>query len=203
MGRPVKWSRDLHSIRERAANARTETWGRLDLERLFGVGRATAQSLMKAIGEVQPVAGAHFVERSSLLAFLDTMMAAPNFDETFRSRIREAEIPPSRKPLRVALPSDLRSVMLRDLPTNISLSPGRLEITADSAVGIIESLALLAQAMQNDLGTISLILDPPPVPCRVKDDDLRALFDDLRQRERARKLTDDLSENQIMGTTLR
>ncbi|AXC10228.1 hypothetical protein ACPOL_0871 [Acidisarcina polymorpha] len=27
MARPVKWSRDLYSIRERAANARTETWG--------------------------------------------------------------------------------------------------------------------------------------------------------------------------------
>ena len=38
MARPVKWSRDLHPIRERAAHARTETWGRLDIERLFGVG---------------------------------------------------------------------------------------------------------------------------------------------------------------------
>jgi hypothetical protein len=44
MGRPVKWSRDLHSIRERAAHARTETWGRVDIEGLFGVGRATAQT---------------------------------------------------------------------------------------------------------------------------------------------------------------
>ena len=42
MGRPVKWSRELHSIRERAALARTETWGRVDIEELFGVGRATA-----------------------------------------------------------------------------------------------------------------------------------------------------------------
>lgn len=52
MGRPVKWSRELHSLRECAAHARTETWGRLDIEQLFGVGRATAQTLMKAIGEV-------------------------------------------------------------------------------------------------------------------------------------------------------
>jgi hypothetical protein len=66
MGRPVKWSRELHSIRERAALARTETWGRVDIEGLFGVGRATAQTLMKAIGEVQPVGGAHFVERLSV-----------------------------------------------------------------------------------------------------------------------------------------
>ena len=61
MGRPVKWSRDLHSIRERAAHARTETWGRVDIEGIFGVGRATAQTLMKAIGEVQPGFGLGYV----------------------------------------------------------------------------------------------------------------------------------------------
>jgi hypothetical protein len=58
MGRPVKWSGELHSIRERADQARTETWGRVDIEELFGVGRPTAQTLMKAVGEVQPAGGA-------------------------------------------------------------------------------------------------------------------------------------------------
>jgi hypothetical protein len=134
MGRPIKWSRDLHSIRERAAHPRTETWGRLDIEELFGVGGATAQTLMKAIGEVQPVGGAHFVERSSLLSFLDTIIDAPDFDQAFRSRVREADAPPSHNALRVTLPSDLRSVLRRDLPANITLSPDRQEITADSTV---------------------------------------------------------------------
>lgn len=32
MGRPVKRSHDLYSIRERAAQVRTETWGRADIE---------------------------------------------------------------------------------------------------------------------------------------------------------------------------
>lgn len=100
MGRPIKWSRDLNSIHERAAHSRTETWGRVDIEGLFGVGRATARTLMKAIGEVQPVGGAHSVERSSLLNFLNAMIAnamiaAPNSDEAFRSRVREADAPPS------------------------------------------------------------------------------------------------------------
>ena len=133
MSRPVKWSRDLHSIRERAANARTETWGRVDMEELFGVGRVTAQTLMKAIGEVQPVGGAHFVERSSLLGFLDAMITAPDFDQAFRNRVREADAPPSPKPLRIALPADLLSIMLRLAGTHFPV-PGRLEITAESAV---------------------------------------------------------------------
>lgn len=48
MARPVKWSRDLHLIHERALLSRTETWGRSDIERLFNVRRASAQTLMKA-----------------------------------------------------------------------------------------------------------------------------------------------------------
>jgi hypothetical protein len=184
MARPVKWSRDLHLIRERAAHARTETWGRVDIERLFDVGRATAQTLMKAVGEVQPVGGAHFVERTSLLSFLDAMIDAPDFDQAFRSRVHEADAPPSPKPLRVALPSDLRSIMLRDLPGNISLSPGRLEITADSAVAMLESLALLAQALQNDLGQVQAIWEPAAEPPEVEDDDLRAFLAELRIQHR-------------------
>ena len=97
MSRPVKWSRDLHPIRERAIHARTETWSRIDIERLFGVGRVTAQTLMRAIGEIQPVGGAHFVERTTLLNFLDAMIEAPDVDEAFRARSREAEAPPADK----------------------------------------------------------------------------------------------------------
>jgi len=185
LSRPVKWSRDLHSIRERAANARTETWGRVDMEELFGVGRVTAQTLMKVIGEVQPVGGAHFVERSSLLSFLDAMIAAPDFDQAFRDRVREADPPPSPKPLRIALPADLRSVMLRDLPAHISLSRGRLEITADSAVAMLESLALLAQAMQNDLAQVQAVLEPPARPPYVEDDDLRAFIEQMRSQRQS------------------
>jgi hypothetical protein len=180
MARPVKWSRDLHLIRERASHARTETWGRIDIERLFEVGRATAQNLMKTIGEVQPLGGAHFVERASLMNFLDAMIAAPDFDQALRARMRQADAPPASKPLRISLPHDLRSVMVRDLPSNISLATGRIEITANSAVLMLESLAILAQAMQNDLLQVQAIIEPPSAPPRIEDDELRSLFAELR-----------------------
>ena len=180
MPRPVKWSRDLHLIRERAERSKTETWSRQDLERLFNIGRASAQSLMKAIGLVQSVAGAHFIERTSLLSFLDAMIAAPSVEEGLRLRLLEAEAPPAPKPLRIALPTDLRNVMLRDLPPQIQLSPGRVEITGDSAVAILESLALLAQAMQNDLGQIVALLEPPVAPPPTKDAELLSFLAQLR-----------------------
>lgn len=151
MARPVKWARDLHLLRERAARSRVETWSRQDVERLFGVGRATAQTLMKAIGEVQSVAGAHFVDRPSLLSFLDGMIKAPSVDGAMRARLAEAEPVPRPKALRVSLPPDLRNAMLPDLPPNITLEPGRLEIRAGSAEALLESLVTLAIVMTNDL----------------------------------------------------
>ena len=44
MARPVQWARDLHLLRDRAGGARTETWSRVDIEHLFGIGRASAES---------------------------------------------------------------------------------------------------------------------------------------------------------------
>lgn len=151
MARPVKWARDLHLLRKRAARSRTETWSRQDVEQLFDVSRATAQTLMKAIGEVQSVAGAHFVDRPSLLAFLDQMIKAPSVDEAMRARLATAEPVPRPKSLRVSLPADLRNAMLPDLPANITLEPGRLEIRAESAETMLESLVALAMVMTNDL----------------------------------------------------
>jgi hypothetical protein len=180
MARPVKWARDLHLIRERAARSRTETWSRQDLEHLFAVGRATAQTLMKAIGEVESVGGAHFVERPALLTFLDEMIAAPSVEDALRARLAGAEPVPRRKTLRVSLPSGLRHARLSDLPRNVILEPGRLEIRAETAVEMLESLATLALVMQNDLDRFRSIVQPPTTS-RAEDRELISLISRLRQ----------------------
>ena len=160
MARPVKWACDLHLLRERAARSRTETWSRQEIEHLFGVGRATAQTVMKAIGGVQSVAGAHFVERFSLLAFLDAMIASPSVDAAMRDRLAVADPVPRPKTLRVSLPADLRHAMLPDLPPNIVLEPGRLEIRAETAERMLESLVALAMVMTNDLERFRELIAP-------------------------------------------
>lgn len=180
MARPVKWSRDLHLLRERAARSRTETWGRREIEDLFGVGRASAQSLMKAIGQVQPVGGAHFVERISLLSFLDAVIEAPSVEAGMRSRVAMSEPPPRHTSMKVSLPNDLRSVMLPDLPSNVTLAQGRLEIVAPTAVAMVESLVAVAMAMRNDLDSFRIAIEPPFFPPKVEDEDLRRLFSSLR-----------------------
>ena len=182
MPRPVLWSRDLHSLRERAARSRTETWSRADLEHLFGVSRASAKNLIKAIGNVQTVGGAHFVDRASLLGFLNDMIVADSVEGALQQRLARAEPAPRPKALQVSLPEDLRHAMLPDLPGNVTLSTGRIEITADTAVGMVESLFALAMVMQNDLERWQKAIEPPPPPADL-DADLKNFLVHLRQAQ--------------------
>ena len=145
------------------------------------MGRATAQMLMKAVGEIQPVGGAHFVERPALLSFLDAIIAAPSVEEGLRNRRLEAEPPPKAKPLRVSLPQDLRSAMMPDLPGNIKLTPGRLEIEAPTATAMLERLMTLALIMQNDLDRFESAVDPPAPAPEIQDCELRDFIGHLRQ----------------------
>ena len=180
--RPVKWSRDVHLIRERALRSKTETWSRPDLEHLFGIRPSSAQSLMKAIGGVQAVGGTHFIERSALLEFLEAMIAADSVEAALAARLARAEPAPRSKALRVSLPEDLRGAMLPDLPRNVTLSPGRIEITAPTAAGMVEALMTLALVMQNDLERWQRLIEPPPEPAAV-DEDLKRFLAHLRQTQ--------------------
>lgn len=183
MARPVKWSRDVHPIRERAARSRTETWSRQDIERLFGISRASAQNLMKAIGEVQAVGGTHFVARASLLAFLDHMVAAESIGEALRSKQESAQPVSRPSALRISLPEDLRGGTLKDLPDSVTLSPGEIRVTGANAEGVIEGLLILAQVMQNDLDAVRLKLVPPPGQ-EPLNEELRSLLATMREHQR-------------------
>ncbi len=149
---------------------------------MFSVGRATAQTLMKAIGHIQTIGSTHFVDRASLLAFLDAMIAAPSVEEGLRGRLAEAEPAPTRKRMKVSLPQGLRRTMLPDLPANVVLAPGRLEITSPTVVGMLESLVALAMVMQNDLDRFQSVIQPN-FPPHVRDDDLRGMIKHMRSAD--------------------
>ena len=183
MARPVKWARDIHLLRERASRSHTETWSRQEIEHLFGVGRASAQTLMKAIGEIASIGGAHFVERPALLAFLNQMIKAPSVEEALRARQAAAEPVPRPKALRVSLPADLRNAMLPDLPPNILLEPGRLEIRAETAESMLESLVALAMVMTNDLERFRSAVELEVPASRASDQVLYMLCEQLRVRQ--------------------
>jgi hypothetical protein len=189
MAKTISWSDRAYNIRERVSLSTTQTWRRRDIERLFEVKRASAQNLMKLIGNVQTIGSTHFLDRSSLLAFLDEAVAADRVSETVARRQLLTEPPPSTtgaKGIKFSIPQDLRSVMAKDLPANIQLAPGSLLIQGNDAIDIVRSLYLVAQALQNDLHTMQALLDPPPPTPKVESDEIRSMFERLRAEEAAR-----------------
>lgn len=178
MPRPVKWARDLHAIRDRAMKSRVETWSRVDIEYLFNVGRATAQTLARAIGEVQTVAGAHFVDRASLIAFLDEMIEAPSVEKALRMRLIDSPSPPRRRSLKVPIPADLRNAMVTDLPDHIQVIPGELTIRVSDLENLLESLAIFAKILENDFAGVQKLIEVPPPP--VNDESVREFIQMIR-----------------------
>jgi hypothetical protein len=189
MAKTISWSDRAYSIRERVQRSTIQTWRRRDIERLFELKRASAQNLMKLIGNVQSIGSTHFLDRSSLLLFLDEAVAADCVSEAVARRHLVTEPTPSsrgRKTLKFSLPRDLRSLMAKDLPTNIELAAGSLVIRGNDAMDIVRSLHLVAQALENDLDTMQSLLDPPVPRPQVEDEEIRSMFERLREDEAAR-----------------
>ncbi len=80
--------------------------------------------------------------------------------------------------------------MLPDLPPNVTLAPGRIEITADSASAMIKSLIALAMVMQNDLERWQRAI-APAAPTSVPDEELSALLSNLRNVHASNKSKSD------------
>src|ERR1700692_444005 len=114
MAKTISWSDRAYSIRERVQRSTIQTWRRRDIELLFELKRASAQNLMKLIGNVQTIGSTHFLDRSSLLQFLDEAVAAERVAEAVARRQLVTEPPPSRRAIKFSLPADLRSVMAKD-----------------------------------------------------------------------------------------
>jgi hypothetical protein len=191
MAKTHSWAPRAPEILARVQASTRQSWRRPDLERLFEVRRATAQTLMKLIGGLHLVGATHLVDRSSLVAFLEEVLTAPTVADGIARRWLAAEPAPDGRGLRqlhTALPADLHSMMARHLPPSIQLQPGSLVITGAGSTEILENLVLLAHALQNDLGTIQTMLDPPPQRPSVEQDELRAMFARLRDDEHAWQL---------------
>ena len=72
--------------------------------------------------------------------------------------------------------------MLPDLPANITLEPGRLEIRGETAVAILESLVTLATIMGNDLHRFQQAVE---VRNPVQHEELQSMLSSMRNRAAA------------------
>jgi hypothetical protein len=183
MPRKLKWRHDLHLIFQRAKNSKTETWKRTDIEDLFNVSRPSAQTIMKAVGEIDNIGGVYTLPRAALIAYLERMIKADDPGAEHNQLIATSSPVPRPRRLQVSVPDDLRSVMVSDLPSGITIDQGRIEIVGRNTEEVLQSLYILAQALQNDLDTAAQLIDPPRIHAPELDEDLKALFADLRARE--------------------
>ena len=188
MARTVSWRHHAAAIAERVRRSSIESWTRRDLERVFGVQRVTAQSLMRAIGEVQNVGGTYIVSRGAILRYLEEVDTAPDLTVAHRKRMQLAEPVPRPKSLKINLPEDLRSIMLRDLPPEVLVEAGRIEIRGKDAAALFQNFYLLLMAMENDLPSIEASLEEFVAPAYVPEkDEMQELFAQLRLEEEARR----------------
>ncbi|RZU29056.1 hypothetical protein [Edaphobacter modestus] len=183
MPRKIKWRHDIHTILSTVRNSKIETWTRANVEWAFCVSRGSAQTIVKAVGDVQDLGGKHVVSRSSLLAYLEAMINADDLHLAHKTRLDTYEPVPKVKGLQIKVPDDLRTIMVRDLPPEVTLEPGRIEILGANSEMLVERLLLLAMALQNDLETAAQRMDPPRRHSERIDDELRAMFQDLAERE--------------------
>jgi hypothetical protein len=187
MARPVKWISRLHEIRERVVHSKIETWDRKALENLFDVRRVTAQNLMRAIGELSNVAGAHLTTRASLLSFLDYVLAADEMELAVRAKIDTAvAAPPQKKGFILPVPEEYKAVRLAGLPQSIVIDRGQLTIRGAHAFEILQDLAVLARALENDVDSFVQAWNPAPEPLEREPEpgEMDLMMKDLEATER-------------------
>jgi hypothetical protein len=150
MGRRAPWRNDLHPIKERVTRSKLEYWRREDIEDLFSIKREAARNIMLATAKIENLGGVYVASKYALLDLIEELIAADNPDRVLANLVDRAPQPPAAKPIRVPIPEQFKTASLTELPTNILIEPGRLEIKGDG-LAILQSLALLARALEGEL----------------------------------------------------
>ena len=124
---------------------------RRDVERLFGVSKARAATLMQTFG-AELVGNQRTLPRTKLLQQLRKHRGRAAFrgEEERRARL-VAELQQARLTgVRFKVPAETMSAQLANLPEGVSVARGRIEVRFDGAENALERLFALAQALGND-----------------------------------------------------
>ena len=133
---------------------------RRDIERLFGVSKARAATLMQTFG-AELVGNQRTLPRTKLLQQLKKHRgrAAFRHEEERRERL-VAELRQARLTgYRFKVPAETMSAKLADLPEGVSVERGRVEVRFDGAKDAVERLYALAHALVNDYERFERLVD--------------------------------------------
>ena len=133
---------------------------RRDLERLFGVSRARAATLMQTFG-AELTGHQRTLPRTQLLRQLrrHRTRAAFRGEATRRDRVVTAIRQARLTGIRVAVPREALEGRLASLPAGVSVEPGRIEVRFSGAQDAVGRLYALAQALTHDYEQFEALVD--------------------------------------------
>ena len=158
VAKTVPWENRAQELRNCVNDSPTETWTRKDIMDLFEVRSTAAKKIIRAVGQVHKIGTSYFVEREDLLALLEKTTKRQSVTAEFRRNLLQFQ-PPRRRPITFTLDDQHRVTRADDLPTNIRLEPGYLEIRGADSDDILRSLKLLISALENDFEGVSSCWD--------------------------------------------
>jgi hypothetical protein len=186
MPRPISWLPRLHEIRRSVANSVRSHYDRRDLEQLFELQPRAAQKLIELLATVQ-VGTSHLVEREALGEFLDRVRDSKDTQALFE-QIRSEKVSVSRRKVRSLVRRDMEPISLASLPSSISLSRGRLEVSFRTVEELAEAMYALARLLHCEGDEFVKRYEPTAdvVPTQF-DEDIKEMYLELEQLERARQ----------------
>ncbi|ADW70974.1 hypothetical protein [Granulicella tundricola] len=182
MPRPISWLPRLHQIRKTVDSSVRSHYERKDIETLFELQPRAAQLLLEMLPTTL-IGRSRLVARESLAAFLEQMRVSDDPSAKLED-IRKDPPPPPRSRLRTLIQRDRHPISLAELPPEINLTTGRLEIRFTTIEQLARHLYSLAQSMESDGDEMARRFEIKPLtPPNLADDDSRALFLELEAME--------------------
>lgn len=189
MARPVSWLPRLAEIRRSVTNSKRTHYDRPALEQLFQMQPRAAGKLMALLPQVDALGRSRLVERAALARFLDEINNAEDVSAALTQQRTLGAKVTRRKPRLLVRRDLVEEGELVSLPNTVKIERGLLTVSFSSKMELIESLAIFAGAVENNEEEFieRYVLDAPGSPSREKlrreMDDLRILFEGLRQME--------------------
>jgi hypothetical protein len=153
MARPISWLPRLAAIRRSAEGSVRTHYDSPALAQLFQLQPRAAGKLMESLPKVEALGRSRLVPREGLLRFLDGVAEAvdPAAVEAYIKQQRTLQAKLSRKKPRILVRRDVvEGGRLVSLPNSITLDRGRMTVEFQSSLQLVETLAMLVGAIDND-----------------------------------------------------
>jgi hypothetical protein len=144
--RPISWLPRLHIIARSVANSVRSHYDRHDLETLFELQPRAAQKLLEMLPTVQ-IGSSRLVDREVLASFLDRVRDADDMSKLF-GEIRAEKAQVSRRRPRSLVRRDLDPIGIGSLPSSITVSRGRLEVSFSTVEELATAMYALARVLE-------------------------------------------------------